>query len=109
MPVRVGSTKFIMENLLDIKETALSSPDRCCGPVFLDGLLCHPQIIRVARIDQVAQFIQAIIDVAHGARLVPVGSLMRTITNQSVDELGIKAGDKVTAVIKASEVMIGVD
>ena len=32
-----------------------------------------------------------------------------SITNESVDELGLKAGGKVTVVIKASDVMIGVD
>jgi molybdopterin-binding protein len=32
-----------------------------------------------------------------------------SITNEAVDELGIKAKDQVTVVIKASDVMIAVD
>jgi molybdopterin-binding protein len=32
-----------------------------------------------------------------------------SITNEAVDELGIKAGGKVTVVVKASDVMIAVD
>jgi molybdopterin-binding protein len=32
-----------------------------------------------------------------------------SITNQSVDELGLKQGGKAIAVIKASDVMIGVE
>jgi molybdopterin-binding protein len=32
-----------------------------------------------------------------------------SITNESVDELGLKAGVKAIVVIKASDVMIGVD
>jgi molybdopterin-binding protein len=30
-----------------------------------------------------------------------------SITNEAVDELKLKAGDKVTAIIKASDVMVG--
>lgn len=32
-----------------------------------------------------------------------------SITNEAIDELGIKAGGKVTVVVKASDVMIAVD
>ena len=32
-----------------------------------------------------------------------------SITNEAVDDLGIKAGGKVTVVVKASDVMIAVD
>jgi molybdopterin-binding protein len=32
-----------------------------------------------------------------------------SITNESVDELGIKAKDRVTVVVKSSDVMIAVD
>jgi molybdopterin-binding protein len=32
-----------------------------------------------------------------------------SITNEAIDELGIKLGDSVTVVIKASDVMIAVD
>jgi molybdopterin-binding protein len=38
------------------------------------------------------------------------GNIMTSaITNEAVDELGIKTGGKVTAVVKASDVMIAVD
>ena len=33
--------------------------------------------------------------------------IMSSITNEAVDELGLKAGDDAWAVIKASDVMIG--
>lgn len=32
-----------------------------------------------------------------------------SITNEAVQELGLKVGDKASAVVKASDVMIGVD
>lgn len=43
--------------------------------------------------------------------LVDIGGQVVTssITNESVDELGIKAGGSVYVVIKASDVMIGVE
>jgi molybdopterin-binding protein len=38
------------------------------------------------------------------------GNIMTSaITNEAVDELGIKPGGKVTVVVKASDVMIAVD
>jgi molybdopterin-binding protein len=57
-----------------------------------------------------------VIDVKKGATTshvrVDIGNgqtVMSSITNESVDELGIKAKDKVTVVVKASDVMIAVD
>ena len=43
--------------------------------------------------------------------LVDIGGRVVTssITNESVDDLGIKAGSNVYVIIKASDVMIGVD
>jgi molybdopterin-binding protein len=57
-----------------------------------------------------------VIDVKKGATTshirVEIGGgavMTSSITNEAVDELGIKANDKVTVVIKASDVMIAVD
>ncbi len=57
-----------------------------------------------------------ILDVTKGATTshirVDIGGgqiVTSSITNESVDELGLKAGGKATVVIKASDVMIGVD
>lgn len=57
-----------------------------------------------------------IVDVKKGATTshvrVDVGGgqiMTSSITNESVDELGLKAGGKVTVVIKSSDVMIAVD
>ena len=44
-----------------------------------------------------------VVDIGNGQ------TVTSSITNESVDELGIKNGGKVTVVIKASDVMIGVD
>ena len=37
------------------------------------------------------------------------GAITASITNEAADELGLKAGDRAYAVIKASDVMIGRD
>jgi molybdopterin-binding protein len=41
------------------------------------------------------------IDLGHGM------AITSSITNEAVDELGLKAGDDAVAVIKASDVMVG--
>jgi molybdopterin-binding protein len=51
-----------------------------------------------------------IVDVKKGATTAHVRVeiiVTSSITNEAVDELGLKVGDNVTAVIKASDVMIG--
>jgi molybdopterin-binding protein len=57
-----------------------------------------------------------VLDVKKGATTshvrVDIGggqTMMASITNEAVDELGIKAKGSVTVVIKASDVMIAVD
>jgi molybdopterin-binding protein len=57
-----------------------------------------------------------VVDVAKGATTshvrVDIGGgqvVTSSITNEAVDELGLKAGNQVTVVIKASDVMIAVD
>jgi molybdopterin-binding protein len=56
---------------------------------------------KVAAVHKGATTAHVRIDVGHG---VVVTS---SITNEAADELGLKVGDSVTAVIKASDVMIG--
>jgi molybdopterin-binding protein len=58
----------------------------------------------------------AVIEVKKGATTshvrVDIGNgqiVTSSITNEAVDDLGIKANDKVTVVVKASDVMIAVD
>ena len=57
-----------------------------------------------------------VVDVTKGATTshvrVDIGGgqiVTSSITNEAVDDLGIKAGGKATVVIKASDVMIAVD
>lgn len=57
-----------------------------------------------------------IIEVTKGATTshvrVDIGNgqmVTSSITNEAVDDLGLKAGGAVTVVVKASDVMIGVD
>lgn len=42
-------------------------------------------------------------------KLVGGGTVVASITNEAVADLGLKSGDQVYAVIKASDVMVGKD
>jgi molybdopterin-binding protein len=76
-----------------------------------------PDIARIImRISARNQIKGAVVEVKKGATTshvrVDIGNgtiVTSSITNEAVDDLGIKAGGKVTVVVKASDVMIGVD
>jgi len=70
----------------------------------------------IMRISARNQIKGTVIEVKKGATTshvrVDIGNgqtVTSSITNEAVDELGIKAKDKVTVVVKASDVMIAVD
>jgi molybdopterin-binding protein len=55
---------------------------------------------QVAKVQKGTTTAHVLVDLGHGA------TVMSSITNEAVDELGLKVGDSVAAVIKASDVMI---
>ncbi|HEY8215406.1 MAG TPA: TOBE domain-containing protein [Methylocystis sp.] len=59
-------------------------------------------------IDGVVKEVKKGVTTAHVLIDVSGATLTASITNESVDELGLKAGVKVKAVIKSSDVMIAV-
>jgi molybdopterin-binding protein len=70
----------------------------------------------IMRISARNQIKGTVVDVKKGATTshirVDIGGgqvMTSSITNEAVDDLGIKNGGKVTVVIKASDVMIAVD
>jgi molybdopterin-binding protein len=70
----------------------------------------------VMRISARNQIKGTVVEVKKGATTshvrVDIGNgqiITSSITNEAVDELGIKAGGKATIVVKASDVMIAVD
>ena len=70
-------------------------------------------IMRISARNQIAG---QIVEVKKGAttahirlEIAPGRIITASITNEAVDELGLKAGAKAIAVIKASDVMIAVD
>jgi molybdopterin-binding protein len=82
------------------------------------GIAAHvPDIVRtIMRISARNQIKGTVVEVKKGATTshvrVDIGNgqiVTSSITNESVDDLGIKARDKVTVVVKASDVMIAVD
>jgi molybdopterin-binding protein len=84
----------------------------------MSGTAAPPAIFvrTIMRISARNQIKGTVIDVKKGATTshvrVDIGNgqtVTSSITNESVDELGIKAKDKVTVVVKASDVMIAVD
>jgi molybdopterin-binding protein len=81
------------------------------------GIAAHGlTIVRTAmRISARNQIKGTVVEVKKGATTSHVrvdigGNIMTSaITNEAVDDLGIKVGGKVTVVVKASDVMIAVD
>src|SRR5215467_215747 len=81
------------------------------------ALLRGPTIARAAmRISARNQIKGTVVEVRKGATTshvrVDIGGgqiITSSITNEAVDDLGIKAGGKATIVVKASDVMIAVD
>lgn len=59
-------------------------------------------------IDGVVKEVKTGATTAHVLIEISGGTLTASITNESVEELGLKAGAKVKAVIKSSDVMIAV-
>jgi molybdopterin-binding protein len=57
-----------------------------------------PGVIRAVRKGQTTAHVQ--IDIGNGI------TITSSITNEAVDELGLKVGDQAIAVIKASDVMV---
>ena len=57
----------------------------------------------VTKLTKGATTSHVVVDIGNGK------TITCSITNESVDELGIKDGGKVTVVIKASDVMLGVE
>jgi molybdopterin-binding protein len=84
----------------------------------MSGIAAPPAIFvrTIMRISARNQIKGTVIEVKKGATTshvrVDIGNgqiVTSSITNESVDELGIKAKDKVTVVVKASDVMIAVN
>lgn len=75
---------------------------------------CHPASLANMRISARNALPGKIVDIKKGATTAHVridvnGTIVTaSITNEAVDDLGLKVGDKVHAVIKASDVMVAI-
>ena len=56
---------------------------------------------KITKVEKGATTSHVTIDVGHGVGIIA------SITNEAVDDLKLKVGDAATAVIKASDVMVG--
>lgn len=68
--------------------------------------------MRISARNQIAGKVTAVNKGATTAHVkIDIGgsTITASITNEAVDELGIKTGSSVKAIIKASDVMVGVD
>src|SRR6202012_6198729 len=92
----------------------LSHPDLAMQAVVMHGVnLVKDRFMRISARNQIKG---TVVDVKKGATTshvrVDIGNgqiVTSAITNEAVDELGIKAKGHVTVVVKASDVMIAVD
>lgn len=57
---------------------------------------------RIAKVEKGQTTAHVSIDIGNGV------TVTSSITNEAVDELGLKVGDEATAIIKASDVMVAV-
>ncbi len=68
--------------------------------------------MRISARNQISGKVSAVTKGATTAHVkIDIGgtTITASITNEAVDELGLKAGSAVKAIIKASDVMVGVD
>jgi molybdopterin-binding protein len=86
------------------------------NPLARRGRAAHPVERDTMRISARNQIKGKILEVKKGAttshvrvEIGPGQVITSSITNEAVDELGLKAGGAATVVIKASDVMIAID
>jgi molybdopterin-binding protein len=100
---------------VNFQGTTVPDPIPICRPrgIAASGLFVKEIIMRLSARNQIKG---TVVEVKKGATTshvrVDIGNgqiMTSSITNEAVDELGIKAKGHVTVVVKASDVMIAVD